>query len=422
MRKLITFVLLISFGSLSFAQSQFELSFEAEKIGNDLKLDYFIQKTAGPDFVIGASNFPIKKELDTDIDWQSATLNPNFTSPFSNSVTPNSYDPLRISTVNHINYTQLTKYNGAGSGFTVNSNLIQIASFLIPLNGPCAEAKLEWEKSWGDINSFATNGDLNSIKSGAIFVDPTNTEFKFFDLPGKPQILQTGILRGCEGQAVLLETMASDFDIQWLQDGIEITGATDSVLNANSSGMYTVQLNNCSVSEMSDPVNVEILPLPMQATISENNGILYSSVSGNIQWYHNSQPIAGATSDQLIPSNSGIYTVKSFNTCGEIFSDPYNYAPLGVDFAQNGASLRVFPNPYIGKTNIEVTLSKETELTVEVYDLKGNLVSLVDEGVYDMGKHQLRFSAQELGFAAGTYVLKVRTNEKELIQNLIELK
>ncbi len=424
MKRTFYFIILICFSQSIIAQSQYELTFDAQKEGNNLKIDYFIQKTSGADFKIGAANFPLQKSNDVDLDWSQIQANPNFTGPFSAAYSPMSYEPPMIYVSKFINYTQLTDFGASGNGFTVTSAKTQIASFLVPMSGQCPEATLNWERNWGSINKFATNGDIVSIKSGAIFTDPILNEFKFFDIPSKPQIYQAGngVLNACAGKSVTLETSASNFDMQWFKDGVELGGATDSILNAGSSGIYTVQLENCNVFEISDPVEVNIIPLPEKSIITEKNGILYSSVGGNIQWYHNGQPIAGANSEDLIPSNTGIYTVKSFNSCGEIFSDPYNYAPLGVDLAQNGTYLHVFPNPYIGKTNIEVTLSKETELTIEVYDLKGNLVSLVDEGVFDSGKHQLKFSAQELGYAAGTYVLKVRTNEKELIHNLIELK
>ncbi|MEQ8518279.1 MAG: T9SS type A sorting domain-containing protein [Cytophagales bacterium] len=421
----IPYILVLFFLPLSiFAQSSYELSFDVQKQANELKIDYYIQKISGADFALGSSNLPLIKGASKDIDWSQIQVDNSYISPFSAASDPNSYKPLIIADGPYVNLTILTRYAGSGNGFIVSGNLLKVASLKIPLTGNCPEANLSWETSSGAINAFTNNGNPSTIKSGAIFKNQPNSHLILFDIPNQPQIHQagTGILSACVGKSVTLETSASNFDMQWFKDGIELGGAMDSVLNASASGLYAVQLSNCSVSEMSDPVEVDIIPLPQKASITENDGILYSSVGGNIQWYHNGQPIAGANSEDLIPSNSGIYTVKSFNSCGEIFSDPYNYAPLGVDLAQNGTYLHVFPNPYIGKTNIEVTLSKETELTIEVYDLKGNLVSLVDEGVFDSGKHQLRFSAQELGYAAGTYVLKVRTNEKELIHNLIELK
>ena len=107
---------------------------------------------------------------------------------------------------------------------------------------------------------------------------------------------------------------------QWFKDGIELGGAMDSVLIASTSGLYTVQLSNCSVSEMSDPVEVDIIPLPQKANITENDGILYSSVGGNIQWYHNGQPIAGANSEDLIPSNSRKLAYRKVPKCRHTWS------------------------------------------------------------------------------------------------------
>lgn len=422
MKKFIYLLILSVLPMSLIAQSTYDLSFDAQQQGSDIQIDYYIQKTSGPDFALGSSNFPLLKGNSIDVDWSQIQIDNSYISPFSASSDPNSYKSLIISDGPFVNLTVLTKYGGSGNGFIVNSNKLKIASLKVPLTGNCPEAVLDWETSRGAINEFSTSGNPISIKQGGTFLSPSNTHFQLFDIPSTPHINQPALVRECEGNRVALSTSSSSFDIQWFEDGIEIAGANDSIFNAIASGIYSVGYHNCSVHKISNPVTVTFDPLPLKSIITENNGILYSSVSGNIQWYHNNQPIAGANTDELNPSNSGIYTVKSFNRCGEIYSDPYNYAPLGVDFAQNGAYLHVFPNPYIGKTNIEVTLSNETELTIEVYDLKGNLVSLVEEGVFSGGKYQLKFSAQELGYAAGTYVLKVRTNEKELIHNLIELK
>jgi hypothetical protein len=110
------------------------------------------------------------------------------------------------------------------------------------------------------------------------------------------------------------------------------------------------------------------------------------------------------------------------NTCGEAISDPYNFNILSVEHASLRLDLKAFPNPYIGSTNIVVTIKEATELRVEVYDLKGNLVSLVKEGFVESGVYDMTFSAQEKGWSAGTYILKVRSGDKEITQNLVELK
>jgi hypothetical protein len=404
------------------AQSQFELTYDAQKVGNDLQINYYVQKINGPDFALGAANLPFIKTNDADLAWSQIQPDPSYTSPFGAAANATSYEPLRMSTAKYVHMTIMPKWQGTGSGFLVTSNKVKVGSYLVPITGTCAETELYWEKNRGAINLFNTLSQANSIRSDAVFTDLAETTIRLFDFPTSAQIKEPDTLIACEGKTIALNTAPTSFNIQWYRDGIAIPGANNSIFDADVSGNYAVELSNCNVEAISDPVDIQITPLPQQAMITENNGILTSSVATGIQWYHNGVAIPNATSNQLIPSNSGIYTVKSFNDCGEIFSDPYNYAPLGVDFAQNGPSLHVFPNPYIGKTNIEVTLSSDSELTIEVYDLKGNLVNLVKEGFFEAGKHQLEFSAQELGWAAGTYVLKVRTDEKELIQNLVELK
>ncbi len=421
-RIILTSLLSIILHLVVTAQSNFELSFDAQKVGNDIEVSYFIEKTSGPDFLLGATNLPLIFKNSKDIQWTSVSLDNTYPSPFGQSGNPGSYRGLVYDGSKYLHLTILPVTNTVGSGQIVSTTKLKVASLLIPVSGSCPETDLYWEKNLGAINSYSNNATPNSIKSGATFIDPLEVQHIFYDIPSKPQLSYVDSLSACKGNSVTLYTTNDGFDLQWIRDGIVLNGANDTILYASSSGTYSVQSQNCSISKVSDVVKVNIIPSPEKAVITENNGVLTSSVTQNIQWFHNGLAIPNATSPILTPSNSGIYIVESRNVCGIEISDPFNFAPLNVDFSQNGPSLRVFPNPYIGKTNIELTLMSDTDLTVEVYDLKGNLVSLVSGGLFEKGRHQLNFSAQALGRAAGTYVLKVRTNEKELVQNLVELK
>lgn len=422
MKRLLLSLFISSLSVLAFAQSAFELSFDAQKQANEVVIEYYIQKTLGSDVALGTANFPLIKNNDSDIDWSQVYIDYSVPSQFYPVNRPASYSLMQIAASKFVHLTILTKNNPTGNGELINLTKKRIASVHVPISGPCPEVDLIWEKDYGAINEFVPSGQRASIKDDAVFVDPANTHFTFFDLPNQPVINAPSNLSVCEGKNIPLYVSDDRFDIQWYLDGVAIDQATDTLLYASLDGKYTVSYSNCSVSELSAPIDIDIVPAPVQSVISESNGILYSSVQTDLQWFHNGVAIPNATSPELIPSNTGIYTVETYTACGNAISDPFNFAPLGVDIAENGPYLRVFPNPYIGKANIEVTLQRDSELRVEVYDLKGNLVTLVKEGYFNTGTHQLKFSAQELGWAAGTYVLKVQTDDKELVHNLIELK
>ena len=69
-----------------------------------------------------------------------------------------------------------------------------------------------------------------------------------------------------------------------------------------------------------------------------------------------------------------------------------------------------FPNPFNPSTNLIFTLPKETEVTVEVYNILGQKIStLIDARKYKPGYHMVTWSGNnQIGenLASGTYIFR----------------
>lgn len=77
-----------------------------------------------------------------------------------------------------------------------------------------------------------------------------------------------------------------------------------------------------------------------------------------------------------------------------------------------------YPNPFAEQTNIEFTLSKDSEVSVVVSDITGKqLAILLDQKALSIGTHNVSFEAQ--GFPNGTYIYSIQTNQTTISHRMI---
>ena len=130
----------------------------------------------------------------------------------------------------------------------------------------------------------------------------------------------------CAGEAVqLLAGDAPEASFQWLLDGDTIDGATASVLLADASGSYAVQVDNACGSDLSAAIEVVVNPLPVHladtTTLLACNGeavmLSAANTSGQAvlayQWMRNDEIVDGADSADLGTSEAGAYTLEVTN-------------------------------------------------------------------------------------------------------------
>jgi hypothetical protein len=137
---------------------------------------------------------------------------------------------------------------------------------------------------------------------------------------------------------------------------------------------------------------------PAIPTISENNGVLTASSAVTYQWYLNGQQIAGASSQQYTPTQSGIYVVRitDVNGCVYQYSAGYNFIiNVGINEASELKSVKIYPNPSTGVINIED--GKDTPFQIEVYDATGKMVT----------KTYTKTMVDLTGMESGLYLLKL---------------
>ena len=73
-------------------------------------------------------------------------------------------------------------------------------------------------------------------------------------------------------------------------------------------------------------------------------------------------------------------------------------------------SLHIYPNPAINNAFVEVELSESTRLSINIYDLRGQVVKSIDKGIVNKGSYVFEVNSRDL--APGTYIIELR-NERD---------
>lgn len=76
-----------------------------------------------------------------------------------------------------------------------------------------------------------------------------------------------------------------------------------------------------------------------------------------------------------------------------------------------------FPNPANKIVTLDYSLPAEGEVTIELYNLYGNLIESATQGIQQAGDHRYRLSTQHL--ASGAYICRVRQNSAFVTQKII---
>ncbi|NVO09360.1 MAG: T9SS type A sorting domain-containing protein [Bacteroidales bacterium] len=87
----------------------------------------------------------------------------------------------------------------------------------------------------------------------------------------------------------------------------------------------------------------------------------------------------------------------------------------------NNLKLEVFPNPYHEKVNINLHIDNKSNVKIDVYDIIGKKVAAIADKPEDAGDLTYNFSAKEIGLATGTYIIRVKVNNKETTKKIVEL-
>lgn len=223
--------------------------------------------------------------------------------------------------------------------------------------------------------------------------------------PASPVITPGSSTVFCQGDSVVLSVVAVvGFNYQWTFNGTNIPNANlNQYTVIDSTGAYSVvvtDMNGCTAAATIS-YQVDIFPLPSTPVITQVNDTLYTTGSGNIQWYLDGILIPGATDVFYIPTVNGNYTVtvSDTNNCENI-SVIFPMTNVGINETIS-AIFSVYPNPSNGQYQIELNNAGNVENSITVFDPAGKCV-------YAAATSENMYSLNLSHAANGIYILKIQ--------------
>ena len=97
---------------------------------------------------------------------------------------------------------------------------------------------------------------------------------------------------------------------------------------------------------------------------------------------------------------SDVYTIDGISIASNIVIS-------GSTSADSYKLYQNVPNPFNGTTTVKFYVPESAEVTIGVYNMLGEYVAEVTNDMFNVGKHEVRFNASDLG--QGTYFVRMTT-------------
>jgi len=96
------------------------------------------------------------------------------------------------------------------------------------------------------------------------------------------------------------------------------------------------------------------------------------------------------------------------------------YDPSSIEnlTSENKQTVNCYPNPASKQVNIEFLLEKSSSITIEITNVNGNLVQVLEKNqFFAKGKHQIGLNIGSI--APGFYLMKIQTEQGNIVKKLL---
>ncbi len=175
-------------------------------------------------------------------------------------------------------------------------------------------------------------------------------------------------------------------------------------------GTYTANYTGSGGCDSTVILNLSVNSLPQPAIIQNGNNLSTGSFS-SYQWFLNGQPLQGATTNSIVATQSGNYTVEVADGNGcSASSSAFNFTSVGIEKVDANWDVRIYPNPASSLLTVETNFSDIVTYTIE--DVSGRKVQhgeFLSVGLLDVST-----------LAQGLYFLVVKVENSPLTKKILK--
>lgn len=177
----------------------------------------------------------------------------------------------------------------------------------------------------------------------------------------------------------------------------------------DSTKLFVTRTDSAGCVISSDTIQIKKYGIPSAPSISRDTSNYLSSGVANTTWYKDGTTIADTT-QKYKPTDPGSYSAKTTKDgCTSAMSVAYYYLVTDIVNLSKDEFIKLAPNPFINQLNFDFVVKGYQKLNIEVFDLA--------TGAKVASKQNLTpGNSIYLGqLAAGTYVIKVSSNDNKIV-------
>ena len=255
----------------------------------------------------------------------------------------------------------------------------------------------------GTYTVTVTNNEGCSSTSNAVNVSVSNSPV--------PTINSTAT-SACEGETITLTSSVAD-SYSWSN------GAITQTIDVTANGTFTVLTTNadaCNGVGTSAPITLTFGAVPAAVASFTTSGTVVtftntSSGATTYSWDFGDQTNSSASNPVHAFAGNGSYAVILTATNGNCSDTTHLTVVLsvGIEELETIGQAVVYPNPAQNEVNVGVYLNESTEVSINIYDITGKLVSEGYDGLMNSGENIVKLNTTDL--TSGLYSTVITTSK-----------
>lgn len=212
--------------------------------------------------------------------------------------------------------------------------------------------------------------------------------------------------------------------------GVSVTINGPATLTAGQTGDYSVVISGGPLAR--GGTNIAVSAGTLSLVANEGTQLL----GGEITHVSPKVPVSGSVTFSFkftAPATPGAVTMyangNSVNLNGNSNGDQWNFAPnktidvvtdVEDDVTVNGFALgQNYPNPFNPSTNISFAVKQSGVVSINLYDVTGNQVATLANGIYEAGTHSITLNTAEYNLGSGVYFYKMQAGSFVSVKKLV---